>query len=91
MLMPVKVYFRRLNWQYYLEKEVLYMNPIVNLYLCTMIKNYLQNLGIAALNPMQEQSLMHLKPGASLTLIAPTGSGKTLSLDRKSTRLNSSH
>ncbi|KAF0201426.1 MAG: DEAD/DEAH box [Bacteroidetes bacterium] len=78
MLMPVKVYFRRLNWQYSLEKEVLYMNPIVNLYLCTMIKNYLQNLGIAALNPMQEQSLMHLKPGASLTLIAPTGSGKTL-------------
>jgi ATP-independent RNA helicase DbpA len=54
------------------------MNPIANLYLCAMIKNYLQNLSIEALNPMQEQSLLHLKPGASLTLIAPTGSGKTL-------------
>lgn len=54
------------------------MNPIAYFYLCAMIKNYLQNLNIAVLNPMQDQALTHLKPGTSLTLIAPTGSGKTL-------------
>lgn len=38
----------------------------------------LQNLGISALNEMQEATLEATKKHANLMLIAPTGSGKTL-------------
>jgi ATP-independent RNA helicase DbpA len=43
-----------------------------------MLKSYLQNLGITALNQMQTQAMAEIKPGKSAVLIAPTGSGKTL-------------
>ena len=43
-----------------------------------MIQSYLQNLGIEALNEMQQKALLEVKPGKSIILIAPTGSGKTL-------------
>ncbi len=43
-----------------------------------MLKSYLQNLGITALNQMQTQAIAEIKPDKSAVLIAPTGSGKTL-------------
>lgn len=39
---------------------------------------YLDNLGIKALNPMQESALFATQEHANVVLLAPTGSGKTL-------------
>ncbi len=41
-------------------------------------KNILQKLGIAALNPMQEDAVAKITAHKEVLLLAPTGSGKTL-------------
>lgn len=43
-----------------------------------MIKKTLQNLGIDALNEMQNEMLKATKDHREVVLLAPTGSGKTL-------------
>lgn len=43
-----------------------------------MLQPILDNLKIAALNPMQEASVAYTKKGNDILVLAPTGSGKTL-------------
>ncbi|RYZ80614.1 MAG: DEAD/DEAH box helicase, partial [Proteobacteria bacterium] len=42
------------------------------------LPSYLENLGIKALNPMQEATLFDAQEHDNLVLLSPTGSGKTL-------------
>src|SRR5690606_34991685 len=42
------------------------------------LNNYLENLKIKALNPMQEEVMDQFDPKKDLILLSPTGSGKTL-------------
>jgi superfamily II DNA/RNA helicase len=43
-----------------------------------LVSKTLANLGISALNPMQEEALMAIQAEPNILLLAPTGSGKTL-------------
>ena len=50
--------------------------------LTSHISQALDNLKIESLNPMQEASIETWKEGKDLILLSPTGSGKTLWMDK---------